>query len=297
MVFDLIHATSKVRWINDENIRPYIYHRNENRIEKAGTLHRLNWFSSFQPIEINPHRLQDLEFAEKIYDLETKAFGPSNLAMPRWVFYDCAVMPGFVAGYAMRTSALPAHLKAILRSGPDFPDYEWTPLSLFIIIPTMHKGEWVAHNLCSINSLLPKESQFYGIGFLSKAFGLWYANVEYCSGMTQWQSPARKLHSHFGHMEILSSYSPVHSIAETLTYRVKVRTECWEQFFTRESDLEFLENYRTSSYIIDPCSKENLISMQHRLENGEGPFFLSAEEIAQKSLSDKLTVYISKKGT
>ena len=51
--------------------------------------------------------------------------------------------------------------------------HEWTPLSLFITIPSMGPdGEWVAHNLCSANCLLPKEDRFYGLGFLSK--GLWF---------------------------------------------------------------------------------------------------------------------------
>lgn len=282
---------NKASWFGRDDIRPYVFVRPENLIPNFGQKHRLDWFNNVQPIYRNPMNLADLEFAEQIYDLEHQAFGPSNLAMPRWVFYDCAIVPGFVAGFAHRTATLPPNLKKLLRHSGEL---EWTPISLFIIIPTMARGEWVAHNLCSVNSLLPKHEQFYALGFLSKAFGLWYANVETCVGMTQWASPARKLHSHYGAMEILTSYTPIHSHAETLTYRLKVNIECWIQFFTREIDLEFLETYGPSGLKVDPSDRNSLIQLQKRLEIGEGPYFLSAAEIASQSLTAPLTIYAPK---
>lgn len=282
---------TKAPWFEYPDIRPYVYVREDNHIQNPGQRHHLEWFQNCSPIYKNPLSINDLEFAEQIYFLEESAFGPANLTMPRWVFYDCAVVPGFVAGFAHRTATLPPELKKILRP---LPHSEWTPLSLFIIIPTMAKGEWVAHNLCSVNSLIPRHEQFHGLGFLSKAFGLWYANVDSCVGMTQWASPARKLHSHYGPMEILTSYTPVHSHAETLTYRLKVNVNSWKIFFTREPDLEFLESYRPSGLNLDPSSKDSLITLQKRLEIGEGPYFLSATEIASQSLSAPLTIYTPK---
>lgn len=281
---------AKAEWLKGMatgDIRPYVFVRPENRIPNPGTRHRLDWFP-VDPIYKDPLDLNQLEFAERIYDLEHKAFGPSNLQIPRWVFYDCAVMPGFVAGFAMKSEKLPAGVKKVLRHEGDF---DWTPLSLFIIIPTMKKGEWVAHNLCAVNSILPAEDRFYGLGFLSKAFGLWYANVETCCGMTQWGSPALKLHSHYGHLQILTSYTPVHTHAETITYRSEVNIECWEKFFTREPDLAFLENYEPSGLILDPTSKDSQIALQQRIQNGEGPFYLNAAQIAEQKLTENLSVY------
>ncbi len=274
-------------WIKSEDIRPYVYVRGDNRISHPGKKHKLDWFK-LAPVYKNPLDLNELEFAEQIYFLEGKAFGPANMTMPRWVFYDCAVVPGFVAGFAYRTEKLPDYIKKVMRHSKDC---EWTPLSLFIIIPTMAKGEWVAHNLCSINSILPKDKGLYGLGFLSKAFGLWYANVEACCGMTQWGSPAVKLHSHYGHMEIITAYTPVHSHAQTLTYRVKVETSRWQKFFNREEDQIFEEKYEPSGFMIDPQSEPSMIALQHKLEKGEGPFYLSAAEIAKNSLKDPLMVY------
>ncbi|WP_413560671.1 hypothetical protein [Bdellovibrio sp. HCB209] len=298
----------KATWLNNEDIRPYVFVRHENEIAQPGSFHKLDWFKQ-KPIFKDPLDITEIAFADRIYSLEERAFGPSNMAMPRWVFYDCAVMPGFVAGFAARPKVLsklvrevldpkkyPASLSPIktskvLKEIESLDEMDWVPLSLFIIIPTMHKGEWVAHNLCSVNSLLPKEEQFYGLGFLSKAFGLWYANVEQCSGMTQWGSPALKLHSHYGHLEVIGAYAPVHSHAKTITYRVQVNTHCWEKFFNKEIDLAFLEHYGPTGTFIDPKSEESMLDFQQRIEREEGPFFLSAGEIAQKKLEDKLMIY------
>lgn len=241
-----------------------------------------------EPIVKNPLDTHELEFAEQIYYIEGRAFGPSNMAMPRWVFYDCAIIPGFVAGFAMRTSKLPQSIRDVMRVDPK---EEWTPLSLFIIIPTMAKGQWVAHNLCAINSLLPDRDRLYGLGFLSKAFGLWYANVESCLGMTQWGSPALKLHTHYGHMQIVTAYTPVHSHAKTITYRVEVDTACWEKFFTRDEDIGFLQKYAPSQLIIDPKNEQSMIELHSRIQRGEGPYFLSAADIAAQKLTDPLIVY------
>lgn len=171
---------SRATWLESGDIRPYVFVRPENKIDQPGTRHRLDWFNQ-EPIYKNPLDLKELSFANAIYQIEWKSFGHQDLAIPRWVFYDCAAMPGFIAGYAGRSKKLPKKILEILNYSDE---NEWCPLSLFIIIPTMKKGEWVAYDLCSVNSLLPKDEQYYGLGFLSKAFGLWYANVVQCSGMT-----------------------------------------------------------------------------------------------------------------
>lgn len=286
----MIQLLEKATWLHEMekgDILPYLFLRPENRIPDPGSRHRLDWFPH-EPIFKDPLDLDQLEFAEQIYHLENSAFGPSGLAIPRWVFYDCAVVPGFVAGFAMRTEKLPAAIKKAMRWKADF---DWTPLSLFIIIPTMKRGEWVAHNLCAVNSLLNPEDRLYGLGFLSKAFGLWYANVQTCCGMTQWDSPALKLHSHFGHMQILTAYTPIHTHAETMTYRTQVDTEVWEKFFTRELDYSFLEKYERTGIILDPNSSQSQIELQRRVQHGEGPFYLNAAEIAEKKLEDPFSVY------
>ncbi len=283
---------ARATWLGSDDIRPYVFVRPENKIEQPGTRHRLDWFKQ-QPIYKNPLDLTELAFAEAIYQIEWKAFGHQDLAIPRWVFYDCAAMPGFIAGYAGRTKTLPKKIREILNYSVE---NEWCPLSLFIIIPTMKKGEWVAYDLCSVNSLLPKAEQYYSLGFLSKAFALWYANVAQCSGMTQWGSASLKLHSNYGHLEMIGAYAPLHTHAKTMTYRCQVNTECWEKFFTKEPDLGFLENYGPTDLLIEPNNDKSMIQLQNKIQNNEGPFFLSAGEIASRGLKDPLTIYKLKQG-
>ena len=282
----------KVTWLGSDDIRPYVFVRPENMIKNPGTRHNIDWFNQ-QPIFKNPLSTDEISFAEAIYQIEWKAFGHQDLAIPRWVFYDCAAMPGFIAGYAAKTKSLSKKITDLLHYSRE---NEWCPLSLFIIIPTMHKGEWVAYDLCSVNSLLPKEEQFYGMGFLSKAFALWYANVDQCSGMTQWGSPSLKLHSNYGPLEMIGSYAPLHTHAKTMTYRCEVKADNWEKFFSKEPDLAFLERYGKTDYLIEPNNEESMIRMQKRIQNNEGPFYLNAGDIAHKGLRDPLTIFKLKQG-
>lgn len=285
-----ILANPRLAWMLNSDIRPYVFVRPENRVEKAGALHSsLDWFQHQKVLYKNPLEMHEVSFANRILTLEERAFGPSNMAMPRWVFYDCAIVPGFVAGFAHRTATLPESVRAAVDA--DVRE-EWTPLSLFIIIPTMSRnGEWTAHNLCSVNSLLAKPEQFFAIGFLSKAFGLWYANVRTCIGMTQWGSPSVRLHAHYGEFEVLTAYTPVHSYARTLTYRVNVDTAIWPAFFSKMSRASFHLNHEPAGFEVDPGNDENLKSFQTRLEAGQGPFFLDGGETVAKDLSAPLSVF------
>ena len=110
----------------------------------------------------------------------------------------------------------------------------------------------MAHNLCSSELVGFPEVKSYGVGFLTKAFGLWYANVEICCGITQWGSPAVRLHTHYGDFEVLTAYTPIHSYARTLTYRLKVETAEWRRFFTSQPAPDFAKRYEFAGFEVDP---------------------------------------------
>ncbi len=136
-----------------------------------------------------------MHFANHILNLEAKAFAKSQMPMDRCFFYDCAIIPGFVAGFAATRSSLSKEFLDVLE--PE-SEGEWIPIPLFIIIPSMKTDEWVSHILFSANSLVAKEERNWGLGILSETFGLWYANIKNHCGISQWKSPAMKLHAHFG---------------------------------------------------------------------------------------------------
>lgn len=272
-------------WMDGEKVRPYVFVRSQNRIQNPGKS-KLDWFP-FTPIIKNAQAMAEGAFTDQILNLENTVFG-EKLAMPRWVFYDCAIMPGVTAGFAIHRSAAPASVLKVCKS-PD--DAEWIPLSLFVIIPTMQPGEWVAHNLSSINTALPEADRFYGLGFLSKAFGLWYANIETCCGMTQWRGPALRLHSHYGDLEIVTAFTPSHTVAQTLTYRLRVNSSEWDSFFTHKHAPRFRNDYRPAGFQVVRKDESSLVDLQTRLEKGSGPYFLSAEEILERDIDSELTVF------
>lgn len=275
-----------MEWLHDGKILPYVFMRQE--LKKADRF-PLNWFSE-NVIYKNPLEAGEVDFANCIYHLEGRAFGKANMAMPRWVFYDCAVLPGFVAGFTCKKKDLSEKIQKVLEVEKLDDDF-WVPLSLFICIPTMVEGEWVAHNLCSVNTLVDRSDGFYGLGFLTKAFGIWYANVRRCIGITQWGSPAIKLHAHYGEFEVLTAYTPIHTYATTLTYRLRVDYSMWERFFTKKEDATFLSRYDEAGFEIDPASELSMKNFQRRLEEGEGPFFLNSYQVRHTTLNAPLKVY------
>lgn len=277
----------RLDWLESEHLRPYVYVRPENRISQPGQKFSIDWFTR-EPLYKNPLQMDEVDFADQILRLETRAFSASNMPMPRWVFYDCAIVPGFVAGFALHRSKASQEILDILQPKATT---EWLPVSLFIMIPTMAPKEWVAHNLCSINSLIPKAQNIYGLGFLTKAFGLWYANVEVLCGVTQWGSPAVKLHTHYGDFEVLTAYTPVHSYANTLTYRMVTEPNEWQRFFTGNPRPDFNKNYVEAGFSVDPKDEESLKAFQRRLELGKEKYYLNATQIRTQALDVPLKVY------
>ena len=113
--------------------------------------------------------------------------------------------------------------------------------------------------------------------------------------MTQWTSPSVRLHAHYGDFEVLTAYTPVHSYARTLTYRLTVNPLVWPQFFTKKGRDGFDDKYEKAGFMVEPVNEESLISFQRRLEKGDGPFFLDGQETMAKELSAPLTVYKHRK--
>lgn len=285
----LIDESQKIKWLKSGDIKPYVFVRPDNKIKNPGSRFELDWFPA-DVIRKNPLKMSDVGFANLILELEHKAFEKSEMPMPRWVFYDCAIMPGYVAGFAIKKSKMTDEMKSVYKTIGE--DHDWVPISLFIIIPTMAKKEWVAHNLCSINSLIERKNKLYGLGFLTKAFALWYANIEICCGMTQWTSPALRLHSHYGEFEILTAYTPVHDYAETLTYRLTVDTHYWEVFFKKNMSENFESRYKVSEISVVRTQAESLKLLQRLIEMGKGPFYLRPSELRCGDPKDSLSIYL-----
>ena len=87
--------------------------------------------------------------------------------------------------------------------------------------------------------MLKEEQHITGLAFYRRLFWLM---VRQCRDLLWYDSvggASPEIASHYGHLEILTAYTPVHSHAKTITYRAQVDTANWMQFFTREPDLAF----------------------------------------------------------
>jgi hypothetical protein len=279
---------SRPEWMSDPNIRPYVFARKANRPIHPGTAYEFKMFDR-EPIVMEPLEMGEVYFANQIMNLDQVAFNANGLLTPRWVFFDCAVMPGLIAGFAMRTNAMPAEMKAVLNVNNEI---EWTPISLWVGMPTPEPGRWMAQNFGSINTFVDRKHRLSGLGYLSKAYALWYGNITELYGVAQWNSPALKLHANYGPFEVVTSYTPIHDYANSVTYRMWVDTEYWQNFLTKkDSNTQFQLKFSSTQFKIKPLEEESLIEIQSMIETEQGPFFLDPVEIFSKPIGSELLLY------
>lgn len=279
---------NRPEWLKNPDIRPYVFARKSNRPQMPGSIHKFSWFDR-EPIIMEPLEMGEVYFANQILNLDQVAFRVTGLLTPRWVFFDCAVMPGLIAGFAMRTAAMPEEIKKILKVTVDI---EWTPISLWVGMPTLEPGRWMAQNLASINSLVSPQHRLRGLGFLSKAYALWYGNVKELYGVAQWNSASLKLHANYGPFELVTSYTPIHDYASSVTYRMWVDAEYWQHFLEKkDSNTQFQKKFVQTGLTIEPLKEESLIDIQSKLESDQGPFYIDPVEIFMKPVGAQLELY------
>ncbi len=198
-------------------------------------------------------------------------YGPYGMQMPSWVFYDCAVMPGAVFGLGMRASQLEPWAIEALR----VPDgYEGlVPVSQFIAIPMAEGFEghqdmlsrcWLMYSVGTINQVSPGFAPT-GVFRLSLALGLRVFPVQRVYGTTQWRSPKLAVYTDLGPIELVTAYTPAHSLPRTLSFRVDID----EQHLT-----SLLASPRVHplapppNMVLDLDDVESLLALQRDIEDG-----------------------------
>jgi hypothetical protein len=204
---------------------------------------------------INPLLVSSKRFIDKILKLDELCFGGVGMGMPKWVFFDCAVMPGFVIGFGVNTKILNDKDRVLLGVS----DNEFTPLSMYIAIPNIHNG-WFGHNLSSINRKMDYDCS--GLGLLTKFYALGVGRIKNILGATQWNSAALSLHLKLGPLKILSSYTPAHSNVETICYDCSSLYP-QEVVFDKELDQR---NIIGEKFL---ATKSNIQDLQSQIEAGE----------------------------
>jgi len=185
--------------------------------------------------------------------LDGQSFGPSSMAMEKWVFFDCGEMPGGIAGFLIDAK----HLSTEDLSKFGLPaNYQgMVPVSMYIAIPMALQNSWFGHNLSSANKII--DFDLSGLGLLTKAIGIEIFKIRNLLGATQWNSSALHIHLQLSDMKILSSYTPAHSHPNTMTYQSVYSKESlinsldgthrkaqnWDLLYPKD-DLNFSKNFQ-----------------------------------------------------
>ena len=162
-------------------------------------------------------------FLNLLQRMDSLTFGPEGMPMDKWVFYDCAELPGFIYGFAMTVDDMTDREIEVYRVPDGYRGP--VPISMFISIPMVEPGCWFGHNLASMNPTLPDRKLGF-LATLTKAMGLKCYRAEQCFGATQWTSRATNVHCRFGPLDLLTAYTPAHSFPATLSYHFPVDDTC-----------------------------------------------------------------------
>ncbi|TNF28979.1 MAG: hypothetical protein EP329_16800 [Deltaproteobacteria bacterium] len=241
-----------------QQLSPFVVTTRANRaiLDEAPFGLATRWF-------VDPHMTRWATFFDLLQRLDALTFGPEGMPMDKWVFYNCAELPGFIYGFALEADALSASERDLMGvpagwSGP-------VPFSMYIAIPMHEPGSWFGHNLCSLNRTFPQRG-FDGLGTITKAIALAAFKVERFYGATQWLSKALHIHTRFGPLDLYTAYTPAHSMAETLTYGFEVTTE---KLRYAAGDPAATMRYPEPDITLDARDVPAMQDLQRRIEAGE----------------------------
>jgi len=173
-------------------------------------------------LRFDPLKVRSGTFLHTLQRLDELTFGPVGMTMPRWVFYDCAEVPGGIFGFARPASEVPEWVLRALGleqtyTGP-------VPISMYVAIPMLAPGCWNTYTLCSLNQVAPGSAPA-GISLFTEGVALQTFGIDTAYGATQWRSPKLSVHSRFGPLDLVTAWTPAHSDPSTLTFRVSMSRE------------------------------------------------------------------------
>lgn len=217
---------------------------------------------------INPFSMGSETFLDLLHVLDGQTFGPEGMPMPKWVFYDCAEVPGAIFGLARPARTLWPRARELFPIPADYDGL--VPLSMYIAIPMATRGVWFGHNLASLGPVLRAsgfvDADLAGLGGLTKGLALRCFNVRWFWGATQWLSKALFIHVKFGPLQLATAWTPAHSESETMTYGFEV-TE--EKLRSSMGDPSIRLPRLPTAFWVDGRDRAAMQALQDRIEAGE----------------------------
>lgn len=166
---------------------------------------------------IDPQRLGHETFLGLLQHVNELTYAPIGLPMPDWVFYDCAVMPGAVFGFARRAERVEPWFRRALKVPAGYTGL--VPVSIFICIPTVKRDAALVYTLCSVNQVAVGAAP-EGLWRLTLALGIRAFHLHHMMAVSQWRSPQLGLYAGLGPLELVTAWTPAHDNPATCTFRV-----------------------------------------------------------------------------
>lgn len=218
---------------------------------------------------IDPQLSEHADFLGLLSHLDKLCFGPNGMSMPSWVFYDCAVMPGGFFGFGIRAAALEPWCLEAMAVPAGYTGL--VPISQFIAIPMLGgfahgdvPDTWLTYSVESINQVSPGFAPA-GILKLTLALGLRIFPIQTLYGTTQWRSHKLTTYVDLGPVELVTAYTPAHSLPRTFSFRIAIEDVHLE---TLLASPRVHPTAPPPNAWLDPDDRDALIRLQHEIEAG-----------------------------
>ncbi|MEC8022623.1 MAG: hypothetical protein VX223_01725 [Myxococcota bacterium] len=211
---------------------------------------------------LDPQARKNEVFLHLLQQLDRLNFGTLGMAMPKWVFYDCGVMPSAVFGFCGPAASLEPWVRRALKVPADYDGP--VPLSIFIAIPMLENGSWFTHTLCTLNQACTGAAP-EGLVMLSLALGVRILKIQTLYGATQWRNPRLGSFVSIGPLQLLTAYTPSHSVVRTLTWKLRLRRFLVEAALISPSTSS---DAPPATHMLDVDDVTALIALQRDLEAG-----------------------------
>jgi hypothetical protein len=195
-----------------DSCQPYLV---TSTYSKASAPRLPPWVDISPELRFDPMKLRSGPFLNILQRLDELTFGAVGMTMPRWVFYDCAEVPGGIFGFARPAADIAEWVRRALQVPADYTGM--VPLSMYVAIPMLEPGAWHTYTLCSLNEVAPGSAPG-GLRLLTEATGLQLFDIRTAWGATQWRSPKLAVHARFGPLDLVTAWTPAHSDPWTLTF-------------------------------------------------------------------------------
>ncbi len=168
---------------------------------------------------VDPLRVDASPFLDMLQRLDALVRGPKGMALPRWAFFDCAEVPGVIAGFACPADGLPPRAREVMAVRPGWSGP--VPVSLVAAIPMLDPGSWHVYGLSCLDEREPAWGA-PGLGASTLDLAIRAAKATRAYAAAQWRDRELEVIARFAPLELLTAWTPAHSDPATLTCRFEV---------------------------------------------------------------------------